>query len=593
MAFPEAFLEELISRSEISEVVGSYVQLTKHSGSNIFGLCPFHNEKTPSFSVSTDKQIYHCFGCGKGGGVINFIMDIENLSYPDAVRFLARRAGVEMPEEDDFHQNRSRERILKLNREAARFFYKHLRSPQGRPAAEYLSNRRIGAKAARDFGMGASPDGWDGLIHAMTALGYEKKDLIDAGLAVQNAKGGIYDRFRNRLMLPVIDVRGDIIGFGSRVIDDSEPKYLNSPENPVYSKRRVLYGLNLAKNSKRGNIVLCEGNLDVVTLHQAGFDNAVASMGTSLTPEQTRLVARYAKELVICYDNDGAGETATRRALDVLKDSELSVRVLQLPKLKKGDQLLKQDADDFIKNHGAAAFETLLSGSGSSVEYVLLTTAAKYDLSDDQQKVDFLKEASRFIAGLPSPVEREIYAVRMAEKAGVSGEIMKQEVSRALKTRTAFSKKKQAAAMTSPQKTSQPSERTIRYENIRSARAEEGIIRLLLLEYVPVSACVVDPEEFSSPFLAKTLKIVKNRLEQGKTVSINALSGELEVEEISRITTLLRQPESSSAAVAALKDYIAIVKTENLKRAAEESGDLREMYLSYKEKKGTEDRDNG
>ncbi|MBQ9979742.1 MAG: DNA primase [Oscillospiraceae bacterium] len=585
MAFPEAFIEELVSRSEISDVVGSYVALTKRSGSNIFGLCPFHNEKTPSFSVSTDKQIYHCFGCGKGGGVINFIMEIENLSYPDAVRFLARRAGMEVPEDGEYRENRTRDRILKLNRDAARYYYKYLRSPEGKPVADYLASRRISGKVARDFGMGAAPDSWDSLLKAMTAMGYEKRELLDAGLAVKNAKGGIYDRFRNRLMLPVINVRGEIIGFGSRVIDKSEPKYLNSPENVVYSKRRALYGLNIAKNSKRPNIILCEGNLDVVTLHQAGFDNAVASMGTALTTEQTRLLARYTKELVICYDNDEAGQKATARALEVLKDSELSVKVLRLPNIVKDGVSVKQDADDFIKNHGADAFEALLSGSGTSAQYGLAVIAAKYDFSLDDHRVEFLKEASRFIAGLTSPVEREIYSVRAAEQAKVSPDVMKQEVNRAIKSRAGYQKKKQTQMVQSPDRNAQPKERTIRYENIRSARAEEGIIRLLLMEYVRPELCDIEPEEFSSPFLAKTYRIIKTRLSEGRPVSMDALTGQLESEEISRLTALLQQPENSAAAEGALRDYIGAVKRESLKRAAEESGDLRQMYLNAKENK--------
>ena len=337
MPFPQSFLDELMARSDIVDVVGSYVQLTR-KGANLFGLCPFHSEKTGSFSVSPDKQIYYCFGCKRGGGVINFIMEEENLSFPDAVRFLAKRAGMEVPEEDgDREGGRRRQRLLDLIRDAARFYYQMLQQPEGRAVQEYLDRRKIRRATAVNFGLGASLDAWDALILAMTKKGYTKSELLEAGLAVQNRNGGLYDKFRNRLIFPVIDVRGDVVAFGGRVLDKSEPKYMNSQETPVYSKRRVLYGLNLAKKSKRSNIILCEGNIDVVTLHQAGFDNAVASMGTALTVEQTRLLSRFTKELVLCYDNDNAGKIATERALEILNNSEFSVKVLQLPRRRTED----------------------------------------------------------------------------------------------------------------------------------------------------------------------------------------------------------------------------------------------------------------
>ena len=284
MPFPQSFLDELIARNDIVDVVGSYVSLTPKGGS-FWGCCPFHNEKTPSFHVLPDKQFYHCFGCKKGGGVINFVMDIENLSYPDAVLFLAKRANIPVPEEASDGTEKLRRRMLELNRDAARWYYQTLQAPEGQAVRDYLDRRQIHRRIAVRFGMGA----------------------------VSGKNGHIYDKFRNRLILPVIDVRGDVVGFGSRVLDKSEPKYMNTPETLTYSKRRVLYGLNLAKKTKRPNIILCEGNLDVVTLHQAGFDNAVASMGTALTVEQTRLLSRYTKELVLCYDNDGAGQMATDR----------------------------------------------------------------------------------------------------------------------------------------------------------------------------------------------------------------------------------------------------------------------------------------
>ena len=334
MAIPDSFLDDLNSRLNIVDVVSAYVPLTKRGG-NYWGLCPFHHEKTPSFSVNESKQIFHCFGCGKGGGAIRFVMEMDGLPFPEAVRKLAEQAGLQVPEESpgDGAWREKRRRVLELNKEAARFYRAMLSDPRGAAVASYIRDkRRISPKFSARFGLGAAPDAWDSLIQAMGGKGYDKADLIEAGLAVAGKGGGVYDKYRNRLMLPVIDPRGDVIGFTSRVMDDSTPKYLNSPETPVFDKRRNLYGLNYARRARSNNIILCEGNIDVITLHQAGFDNAVASMGTALTVEQTRLLSRYTKELVLCYDNDSAGQAATEKAIELLKNSEFTVRVLQLPR---------------------------------------------------------------------------------------------------------------------------------------------------------------------------------------------------------------------------------------------------------------------
>ena len=319
MAFPESFLQELAERNDIVDVVGSYVRLTKKSGSNLFGLCPFHSEKTPSFSVSPDKQIYHCFGCGKGGSVISFIMEIENLSFPEAVAFLANRAGMQLPEQADDPGAKKRQRLLALNRDAARFFHAQLKTPAGQIARDYLARRQLTAQTVTRFGLGFAPDTWDSLVRAMKALGYSEQELFDGGLVRHGKTSGVYDTFRNRLMFPVIDVRGNVIGFSGRILGDGEPKYMNSPETIVFSKSHNLFALNLAKKSKCGYIILAEGNIDVASLHQAGFDSAVASLGTSLTPEQARLLSRYTGEIVIAYDNDGAGQKASQRAIGILE----------------------------------------------------------------------------------------------------------------------------------------------------------------------------------------------------------------------------------------------------------------------------------
>ena len=583
--FDQRFLDELIARSDIVDVVGSYVALQRKGG-NLFGLCPFHNEKTPSFSVSPDKQIYHCFGCKKGGGVINFIMEIENLTFPEAVRFLAKRANLPVPEEEERSgADRLRRRVLDLNRDAARWYYELLCSPEGGAVQAYLDKRQIRRSIAVRFGMGASPDRWDGLLTAMTRRGYGKEELLAAGLVVNGKNGRLYDKFRNRLMLPVIDTRGDVVGFGSRVIDNSEPKYMNTTETITYSKRRILYGLNLAKKTKRPNIILCEGNLDVVTLHQAGFDNAVASMGTALTVEQTRLLSRFTKELVLCYDNDNAGQLATQRALELLNNSEFTVKVLKLPNRLADGKYVKQDADDFIKLHGAAAFENLLSGSENGVEFRMAQIAAKYDLTSDEGRIAYAGEMAEELCKLENAVERDVYTNRAAQTAGLSAEAMKLEVQRAFRRRAGKDRKMQERQELNLSRTLQPAERAIRYDDLRSAMAEEGVLRLLMQDdgIFPAEPPLRE-EEFSSPLLGRIYSQLW-RCRGGS--SLAALSAVLTQEEMSHLTALLQKPESAANARQALADYIRIIREEYAKRSGRSAMDaLAAARDTYKDKKG-------
>ena len=563
---PQSFLDDLIARNDIVDVVGSYVALQQKGGS-YWGCCPFHNEKTPSFHVMPDKQFYHCFGCKKGGDVISFVRDIENLGYMDAVRFLAKRVNLEVPDDrQDDDTARRRQRILALNRDAARWYYDVLQSPEGAAVQAYLDKRQIRKAIAVRFGMGASTPNWDDLTRAMTAKGYTKTELITAGLAVASKKGSIYDKFRNRLMLPVIDQRGDVVGFGSRVIDNSEPKYMNTTDTPVYSKRHVLYGLNLAKKTKRPEIILCEGNLDVVTLHQAGFDNAVASMGTALTQEQIRLLSRYTKNLVLCYDNDNAGQMATQRALEMLNNTEFTVRVLRLPNKMVDGQPKKQDADDFIKAYGPDAFAQLLSGSAGGMEFRMAQVAGKYDLKDDRQRVAYAQEISQVLCQLENAVEREVYTNRAAEVSGFSKEAMRTEVERAARQRSSRDRKQRERRELNPAVSLQPTERSIRYTNLRSAMAEEGVIRLLLHDdtVFPQDAPLQE-EDFSSPLLGKIFGLLWQH--RSSAYPMAALSASLSGEEMSHLTALIQKPESTANAEKSLQDYLRIIREEKMKRA--------------------------
>ena len=580
MAIPEAFIDELVARSEISDVVSSYVHLTR-KGNNLWGLCPFHSEKTPSFSVSPEKQIYHCFGCGKGGGVISFVMEMENLPFVEAVRLLAQRAGMEMPESGGSESYRRRkERLLALNKEAARFFHAKLRSPEGAAGAEYLFRKRgLSQGIVTRFGLGVAPDGWDNLIRAMQERGYTKRELLDAGLAVDNKKGRVYDRFRNRVMFPIIDLRGEVIGFGGRVLDDSTPKYLNSPDTVIYNKSRNLFALNIAKKSKLGRIILTEGYMDTISLHQAGFDCAVASLGTSLTAEHAQLLSKYTKEAVIAYDGDGAGVKAAQRAIPILEKTGIQVRVLQMRGAK--------DPDEFIKKFGREAFAKLLDQSENHIDYRLRQIQVKYDLEDDAQRVEFLREAAAMLSTLSSPVEREVYGAKAAAAAGITAEAMAQEVKREYYRRVKQAKKQQERKDLTPAAQLQPREYGIRYANMRSGRAEEGVLRLMLLEPgLFRETGSLTAEQFSVPVLGKVYGLLQKRFREGRSTQLAALAGELTPEEMSHLAAILDRPEDLANSQQALRDYISIIQTEALKRTGENQMDpLLAAREKYREKK--------
>ncbi len=574
MPIPERFLDELTERNDIVDVVSQYVRLTKKSGSNMFGLCPFHSEKTPSFSVSPDKQIYHCFGCGKGGGVINFIMEIENLDFRDAVAFLARRANMPMPEEIDIEDSSRRRRILELNRDAARFFYEQLVAPTGQPAQDYVNRRGISPAMVRNFGLGFAPDSWSALTDAMRQKGYGDQELFEAGLMKHGRNGGGYDAFRNRLMFPVIDVRGSVIGFSGRILGDGEPKYLNSPETAVFSKSHNLFGLNLAKKSKRGYIILVEGNIDVISLHQAGFDCAVASLGTSLTPEQARLLSRYTGEVILCYDSDEAGRKAASRGIGILEKLDLKVRVVQVPGAK--------DPDEFIKKNGPDAFSNLIEGSASQVEYRLRTVAEQYPPDTDEGKVDYLKAAAALLASLPNAVEREVYAARVAEKAGVTRQAVISEVERLRWQRLRDAKKREARDQTRPSVNAQPVQRGIRYDDPRSARAEEGLIRLLYLDPgLAKGKTLPEAAQFSSPLLGRFYSELLRRIQSGERISLGVLAGQFTSEEMSHFTAVLGAPEDLTNGERAMADYINVIAG----RGKDEEEDLRALAEKYRKTK--------
>jgi len=567
LPLPERFLDELIARTDIVDLVSESVHLTK-KGNSWWGCCPFHGEKTPSFHVLPDRQMFKCFGCGKGGGAIKYVMELENLPFRDAVAVLAKRAGMPVPESGGLSPGarERREKILEMNKQAARAYHRWLNGPEGAEGLDYLQKRGLSKATRTSFGLGFAPDRWDGLIGELSALGYDKRDLLDAGLAVSSKDGRIYDRFRNRVMFPIIDVRGNVIGFGGRVMDDSIPKYLNSPDTPVYNKSRNVFALNRAKGSKAGRVILTEGYMDTIALHQAGFDNAVASLGTSLTEEHSQLLARYFKEAVIAYDGDGAGIAAAQRAIPLLEKAGLKVKVLRMQGAK--------DPDEFIKAYGREAFARLLDRSEDQVDYRLEQIQKKYDLTDDGQRIAFLQEAAQLVSTLPSAVEREIYGGHAARTAGVTLETMKLEVDRALKGRLRKEKKQQERRELAPAAQLQPKARGLRYENVRSARAEEGLLRLLMLDPGLVGKMdSITGEEFSSPLLGRAFDQLSARARAGLSTQLDALAGDFSSEELDHLAQVALQPESAANSGQAIRDYISLIRGEKLLRGGGERRD--------------------
>ena len=584
MAFPDSFMDQLISSSDIYQIVSRYVQLKK-SGSNYFGLCPFHREKTGSFSVNTDKQIYHCFGCGAGGGVINFIMQIERLEYRDAVEFLARLAGIPMPEDrDDQEYRKKRMRMLSLNKEAARFFYGNLSKPIGSVAAEYFKKRALSPGTVNHFGLGYAPDSWDSLIRAMGEKGYTKEELLAAGLAAKSQKGTIFDMYRNRVMFPIIDIRGDVIAFGGRVLDNSVPKYINTKDTLVFNKNKNLFAMNYAKREEKRVLILAEGYMDVIALHQAGFKNAVASLGTALTNEQARLMKKYADTIIIAYDADGAGQAATNRAIEILKAVDMEIKILRIPGAK--------DPDEFIKTNGSGAFQSLLNQSIDQLDFKMQGIESGFDLKKDEEKIGFIKKSIPMLIAIESPVEREVYARRVAETAGVSPQSVLSEVARAITAQSRKEKWEQIRKSMSPSISVKPQVSGIRYDNIRSARAEEGIIGLLLADATLLEQMErggLKSNDFTSDYLKKLFVMLSDRHREGKSTEVAAMGAFLTEDEMKQLTVIACMPVPGDRSKA-IADYINSIRDEKAKRAVASQSDADDDLLAFqalqREKKG-------
>lgn len=533
---PREYIDEVVRRSDITEVVGSYVQL-RHRGRTHTGLCPFHSEKTPSFVVYPETQSFYCFGCGAGGDVITFVRKISNLDYVEAVKMLAGRAGMPMPEEDD-QAGRLRSRVLAINKEAARFFYEQLNAENdaARAARGYWRGRGLSDSTIRRFGLGYAPDDFGALRRHLRSRGYTEEEMLASGLQKRSEKGNVYDVFRGRVMTPIFDLRGNVIAFGGRVLGDEKPKYINSPETMVYKKSKAMFALNIAKKSASRRYILCEGYMDVISLHQAGFDTAVAACGTALTADQVRLLGEYADEVVLCYDSDEAGQKATARSLGLFAESPVKVSVLNIPGAK--------DPDEFIKKYGRERFESLLNGTSNAIEYKLAKVREKYDLARPADRVEYIKEAIRLLAGRLTPTEREVYAGRLAEETDVAKASVMAQLEAAVRSSQRRAQRQREKELLN---TGAGADIKLPYnvpggeKALGVASAEQQLVAALIRDpaLIPMAESRVKPEQFLMEDMAAAYAAVLEAKRQGRLPDLATLASSLPEETVSRLSLLL------------------------------------------------------
>lgn len=559
---------------DIESIVSSYVQL-KRAGRNLTGLCPFHSEKTPSMVVYNDSQSFYCFGCGAGGDVISFIMRIENLDYPEAVRFLSEKVGLQLPEDGrEDVSSRIKPVILEINRLAARFFHDCLKSEAGKPGMEYFAKRQLSPKTIVKYGLGYAPPGWDNLRNFLRSKGFSDEQMIAAAVASKGRNGSCYDMFRNRVMFPIIDLKKNVIGFGGRVLDDSKPKYLNSADTPVFKKSKNLFSLNFAKNNISDNrLILAEGYMDVIAMNQAGFENVVATLGTALTPEQARLIASYAKEVIIAYDSDGAGRTATNRAVGLLDEVGVQTKILNMKGAK--------DPDEYIKKFGAQRFKMLLDGANNVTEYQLSVIKAKYDITLSEGQAAYLNEAVKYLATVQSPIEREIYAGVLSKETGVLKETILSNIQSLLKRKDRREKKKQWSDIQAGRNVPADRQNPQRAANLQVALAEEGIIAFLYKnqDYLDYVTEKITPEAFVTDLNREIFGIMLQKLQNNNGISLIDFNPELSGEKIARLSGILARQSEMQLSREALDDYMKTLLDYQYKKAMNHAGDLSDEEL--------------
>lgn len=559
MAIPEEFLNELRERVDIEELISGYVDL-KRQGRLSKGLCPFHSEKTPSFAVYPDTHSYYCFGCAKGGDIITFVRDIENLDYIEAVKFLAERAGLNMPEDNNYDDTiaKKKRRMLEMNKEAARFYHNYMLSPEGKAGLDYWLGRGLTMNTIRHFGLGYAPDDWRRLIFYMRSLGYSEAELFEVDLAKRSTKDNkvnYYDNFRNRAMVPIIDLRGNIIAFGGRVLDDSKPKYVNTSDTLIYKKSLAVFALNFAKSAGTKQLILCEGYMDVIALHQAGFKNAVAGLGTALTNEQVRLISRYCDEVVLAYDGDVAGQEALQKAIAKFEQTDLSIKALTLTGGK--------DPDEIIKKFGAERFRSIIDGASNEIEYKLLAAKEGIDTESDDGRVKYLRKAVPILADIKNAIERDVYAARLSTELGVSKDAVQREVKDAERRQNRRNNRIDFGQLRNEFDSYRDKTAHDVTAGIKARKAEEAI--LTSLQNNPDFFKRIDDlteDDFTDDFNRRLFKALKTRVDEGKPIDLIYLSSEFPPDEMGRIVKLQTGGSLVSNTFSEVQDCIKVLKTE-------------------------------
>ena len=571
MPFPDCFLQELKLRSDITEIASSYVNLKRH-GRNMVGLCPFHGEKTPSFNIYTENGSFYCFGCGAGGDVITFIMKIENLDYVEAVKFLAQRAGMEMPENTyDDSLSKLRMRIYEANREAARFFHATLLSQRGQSGLNYLRGRALSDRTIRHFGLGFADDDWNSLCNHLKNKGFSEYEIYSANLAFKRKNGnGIYDRFVNRVMFPIIDLRGNVIAFGGRIMTDEKPKYLNTSDTPVFKKSENLFSLNNAKSSGTRTLILCEGYMDVIALNQAGFTNAVATLGTALTNEQAVLMKRYADEVIICYDADGAGQKATARAIDILRNAGLPIKILTVPSGKDPDEFIRSKGEN-----GPAAFKLLIEKCGNDIEYRLMKLKENYNLNTTDGKVAFLNEAVKIVATIESPIERDVFASKLCAELEIDKNAFLEQISKVKRRDRRENIKKETRQIQAELNGQSDKINREHYKKPRSSSAEEALLVYLINnpDYANSISERVTPDKFSNSLIKRYYEYVLSKIKSGYE-PLTSVSSDFNSDEVSYLYKLISTTIPAASTREAVEEYINVINEESNKLTSDKLADM-------------------
>lgn len=575
----DSFLQELKLKTDVVDIVSSYVSLKKR-GNTYVGLCPFHNEKTPSFTVYENTQSFYCFGCGAGGDSVSFMRKIENLDYIDAVKLLAQRAGMQMPD-DGYDDSLSKKRriILEINRETARFYHNYMMSENGKIGLQYFLGRGLSQKTIRHFGLGYAPNRWDALLKHLKSKGYNPSDMAAAGV-VRKGEKGYYDYFRNRVITPIIDVRGNFIAFGGRVLDDSKPKYINTSDTLVYKKTNEVFGLNFAKDSGKDSIILCEGYMDVIAMHQAGFTNAVAGCGTALTNEQVRLISRYAKEVILVYDNDEAGQKALSKAISLFDQVDIDISI---PTLSGG-----KDPDEIIKNLGRARFEDMLDGASNEVEFAIMKLRRNYNLQTTQGKSQFAGEVVKVLSNA-TPIEQDLYLSRIAEELEIEKRALQAQLSEYKRKRSYGQKKREYTKIIDDDLRKVRKESYDSNTSTVSLKAQERVIGLLMAYPDCCSLCNdFDSNEFTPGFYKKAFEAVVSRIKENSSLDLIMFNEVFTDEEMGKFTGIVSSSQNSANPKKEFADCLGVIKKEYNKQNSKNVSEMNDDdFRNFFNKKNT------